>query len=277
MNKNGLAVQTRYEDCNMILRRITANFRRQDWMAVGIELIVVVVGVFLGLQASNWNQERISNQQSAQFTARLKADLRMEDWGYQLMIEYSREVLVNANRAVGALDGSAPLPDEALLISAYRATQYKEQVLRYRSTYDELISTGTIGLIHDQVLRETANRLYNSVVLANVAREGLQSRYRAAFRMSLPNDVQRALSKHCGDHLIVPGDFATIHAVLDYPCATGLSAQTIAASVKALRTNPDILPDLRLRIADIETRLFDMTSNNRDIVEHLRAIAKEKP
>jgi hypothetical protein len=130
----GLAVGARYEDYAVIRRRMAANFRRHDWTAVAIELIVVVVGVFLGLQASNWNQDRISNQQSAQFTARLKADLRLEDWGYQLMIEYSREVLANADRAVGALDGSAPLPDEALLISAYRATQYKEEVMRHRST-----------------------------------------------------------------------------------------------------------------------------------------------
>jgi hypothetical protein len=36
----------------MILRRITANFRHQDWMAVGIELVVVVLGVFIGAQAS---------------------------------------------------------------------------------------------------------------------------------------------------------------------------------------------------------------------------------
>ena len=37
----------------MILRRITANFRRQDWMAVAVELVVVVVlGVFIGVQAS---------------------------------------------------------------------------------------------------------------------------------------------------------------------------------------------------------------------------------
>ncbi len=36
----------------MILRRITANFRRQDWMAFGIELVVVVLGVFIGVQAS---------------------------------------------------------------------------------------------------------------------------------------------------------------------------------------------------------------------------------
>jgi hypothetical protein len=36
----------------MILRRITANFRHQDWIAVGIELVVVVLGVFIGVQAS---------------------------------------------------------------------------------------------------------------------------------------------------------------------------------------------------------------------------------
>lgn len=36
----------------MILRRITANFRRQDWMAVGVELVVAVLGVFIGVQAS---------------------------------------------------------------------------------------------------------------------------------------------------------------------------------------------------------------------------------
>lgn len=36
----------------MILRRITANFRRQDWMAVAVELVVVVLGVFIGVQAS---------------------------------------------------------------------------------------------------------------------------------------------------------------------------------------------------------------------------------
>lgn len=35
----------------MILRRITANFRRQDWTAVAVELLIVVVGVFIGLQA----------------------------------------------------------------------------------------------------------------------------------------------------------------------------------------------------------------------------------
>jgi hypothetical protein len=258
----------------MKLRRVAEHLKHLHWITIGIDLVIVVVGVFIGMQASNWNQERATNQQSAVFTAHLKADMREEDWGYQLLIAYNREVLANADHAVNALDGNAAMSDEALLVSAYRATQYKQR-LRRRSTYDELISTGTIGLIRDQTLRDTAMRLYNVPTFDNLVQEGKLSRYREAFRMSLPNDVQRTLGKLCGDRYIRTGDYTAIHGILDYPCSTGLSEQDIAESAKALRSNPNIVPLLRLRIADIETRLVDPTGNNRDIVENLRAIANE--
>jgi hypothetical protein len=260
----------------MKLRRVAEHFKHLHWTTIAIDLVIVVVGVFIGMQASNWNQQRATDQQSAVFTARLKADLRVEDWIYQFLIAYNREVLANANGAVDALEGKATLSDEALLVSAYRATQYRNRN-RHGATYDELISTGTIGLIHDQTLRDTAMRLYNIATFDNLVREGMQSRYREAFRMSLSNDVQRALGKHCGDRYIRPGDYAAIHGNLNYPCSTGLSAQDIAESAKALRSNPNIVPYLRLRIVDLETRLVDLTSNNRDIMENLRVIAQENP
>ncbi|MEO8440061.1 MAG: hypothetical protein ABI540_07550 [Spartobacteria bacterium] len=258
----------------MIRRRVIENFKNQQWTAVVIELVIVVLGVFIGLQASNWNQERASTGQAANFAERLKADLREEDWCYQLQIAYNRQVLENASRAASALEGNVTMSDEALLINAYRATQYKQRPRR-RSTYDELISTGTIGLIRDRALRDTAMRLYNSPTLENMAREGMQSRYREAFRMSLPNDVQRALAKNCGDRYVETGDYNAITGILDYPCTTGLSEQSIYESVKALRSTQNLLALLRLRIADIETRLVDLTSNNRDIMDHLRVIAGE--
>jgi hypothetical protein len=260
----------------MILRRLTQNLKQQHWTAIAIELMIVVLGVFIGMQVSNWNEEREINLKGNLFTERLKTDLRAEDWTYQFMISYHREVLANANRAAAALEDKATLSDEDLLVSAYRATQYRNRNRR-GSTYDELVSTGAIGLIRDQTLRDTAIRLYNLTVFDNLTREGMQSRYREAFRMSLPNDVQRALGKHCGDRVIRPGDYASIKGNLDHPCRTDLSAQDIAASARALRANPDIVRFLRLRIADLETRLFDMTRNNQEIMENLRAIAKEKP
>jgi hypothetical protein len=260
---------------NMIGRRVIGHLKNQQWTAFGIELVIVVLGVFIGIQVSNWNQERINSRQAANFAERLKADLREEDWGYQLLIAYNREVLANAERALAALEGRATMSDEALLVSAYRATQYKQK-LRRRSTYDELISTGTIGLIRDQKLRDTAMRLYNIPTIDNTVREGMQSRYREAFRMEVPNEVQRTLAKNCGDRYIEVGDYAAITGVLDYPCTTELSDQAIGEAAKALRSTPNLSPLLRLRISDIETRLVDLTNNNRTILDNLRAIATEK-
>jgi hypothetical protein len=260
----------------MILRRLSQSLKEQNWTAIWIEFILLVAGVFLGIQVANWNQEREANQKSKVFTERLRNDLRGEDWTYQFLITYNREVLANANRAVEALEGKSAISDEALLVSAYRATQYRNRNQR-GTTYDELVSTGNIDLIRDRTLRNTAIRLYNLAVFDNLVQEGIRSRYREAYRMSLPNQVQRAVSKHCGDRVSRPGDYTSIKGNLNYPCRTGLSAQDIAASASALRANPDILRFLRLRIADLETRMFDLTSNNRSVMENLRAIAKEKP
>ncbi|HVF35321.1 MAG TPA: hypothetical protein VND91_08355, partial [Candidatus Saccharimonadia bacterium] len=63
----------------MILRRVVAHFRRQEWTAIGIDLVIVVLGVVIGIQVSNWNQRRVVDQQAAAFTEHLKADLREED------------------------------------------------------------------------------------------------------------------------------------------------------------------------------------------------------
>ena len=42
----------------MILHRLTEHVRRQDWFAVFLDFVIVVVGVFIGIQVSNWNAAR---------------------------------------------------------------------------------------------------------------------------------------------------------------------------------------------------------------------------
>ena len=40
----------------MILRRVIHHVRNQEWTAIWIDLVIVVVGVFIGIQVSNWNE-----------------------------------------------------------------------------------------------------------------------------------------------------------------------------------------------------------------------------
>jgi hypothetical protein len=43
---------------SMITRRITEAVAKQNSSAASIELLIVVIGIFLGLQASSWYEER---------------------------------------------------------------------------------------------------------------------------------------------------------------------------------------------------------------------------
>lgn len=42
----------------MRLRRLKQHFSNQDWFAIGLDLVIVILGVFLGLQFGNWNSEK---------------------------------------------------------------------------------------------------------------------------------------------------------------------------------------------------------------------------
>jgi len=183
----------------------------------------------------------------------------------------------NAIAAEDALSGRTALPDEALLVAAYRATQYNAYIRR-RATYDELTSTGDIGLIRDTALRELAMHTYTADVFNEIILNGRSSEFRIAFRKAIPRDVQTTLSERCGDRLVPIGDYAAIEHVLDYPCTTTLPAAAIASSVAIIRADPNFAAALRLRIADLGTDLGNLTWFYKDdLRDKLRALAKEAP
>ena len=260
-----------------MIRRIVQNVRSRDWTAVVIELVVVTLGVFIGVQVSNWNADLETDRKSALFTSRLKADLREEAWGYEYQVGYYSQGLRNAIAAEDALAGRTELSDEALLVAAYRATQYNDYIRR-RATYEELTSTGDIGLIRDTALRELAMHTYTSAVFTEVVDKGRGSEYRIAFRKAIPRDVQTKLNEQCGDHLVAIGDYAAIERVLDYPCTTELPPASIAQSVAILRGNPNFAATMRLRIADLGTDLGNLTWFYKDdLRDKLHALAKDAP
>jgi len=55
-----------------IFRRAGQHLREQNWFALAAELVVVVVGVFLGLQAANWNEERQERDDEEAILVRLQ-------------------------------------------------------------------------------------------------------------------------------------------------------------------------------------------------------------
>lgn len=63
----------------MILRRISDAFRKQDWFTVGVETLIVVLGVFLGIQLGNWNDARKARSSEQQLLESLHKDVLLAE------------------------------------------------------------------------------------------------------------------------------------------------------------------------------------------------------
>lgn len=60
----------------MMLRRVIDHAKAQNWTAVVIDFIIVVMGVFIGIQLGNWNAARAERERREQVTQALLTDLR---------------------------------------------------------------------------------------------------------------------------------------------------------------------------------------------------------
>jgi len=60
----------------VILRRLSQSLKEQNWTAILIEFVLLVVGVFLGIQASNWNEARIGQARTKQALDAFRVDMR---------------------------------------------------------------------------------------------------------------------------------------------------------------------------------------------------------
>lgn len=130
----------------MILRRLAPRIRGYDWFAMAIELAVVVLGVFIALQASNWNDQRLQDHKADAFGQRLEEDLLVEALGYEMQVGYYSDVPANAEKAAVALTGKLVPADEALLVAAHRA--------EFRKTLPHAVHRAVSGACGDKIVAE---------------------------------------------------------------------------------------------------------------------------
>jgi hypothetical protein len=257
----------------MLLRRVIHHVRRQEWTAIFIDFLIVVFGVFMGIQVANWNQAQTDKRLGETFAQRLNNDLVVEAWTYMSVIEYLNDVQTNADIALAGLEGTNNISDEELLIAAYRATQYLAGI-RQRATYDELISTGKIALIADQALANIASLIYTNTPMDLIIDEGTNSAYRITFRKTVQVKTQDAIAQSCGDRFVEIGDFSGMKNPLHYPCKTDLNQVQIEQAVSLLKNNPAVLENLRLRAMNVRSLHSNLVFDNQDIFKALEDIKK---
>lgn len=137
----------------MILRRVIAHFRKQEWTAIGLDFLIVVVGVFVGLQVSNWNQFAGDRRAETEYLRQLQSDLHNIQTEIDAQIEFER---FHANLASEVFDliRNDTSETRALKITIGLNELTVRRTLRTQSpTFLDLQGSGNLELISDPALR----------------------------------------------------------------------------------------------------------------------------
>ena len=62
----------------MLLRRIKQHVENENWFSVFVDFVIVVVGVYVGIEVANWNEQRQEDQRGLEYMERLKADFESD-------------------------------------------------------------------------------------------------------------------------------------------------------------------------------------------------------
>lgn len=95
----------------MILRRIGQGIKEQDWFIVSIEIMIVVIGIFLGMQVTDWNEDRKAEQREADYLIALLDDLRTVRSNVTSSIDSHNALTSHGLKALEYLDGETVSDD----------------------------------------------------------------------------------------------------------------------------------------------------------------------
>jgi len=146
-----------------MLKRIAHYIRHHDWFAVGIEVLVVVIGLLLAFQFDRWREGRAEHQQERAYVDRLIADVQTDLPGieYAIALGRLRLELVDLLMRV-AEDPLAATATPTLFMGAITQAAYTYTPELTSYTFENLRSTGDLRLIRDETVKNTLFAYYGN-------------------------------------------------------------------------------------------------------------------
>ena len=216
----------------MIFKRAVARLRAQDWVAIGIELAIVIVGVFLGTWVANWNQQRQAARETRQTLLQLKPELRQLELFSKSARTYYATTGHYADTALAGWRGDPAVSDAQFVIAAYQASQ----VYGFNNngaSWALVFGASDLRNIPDSAARQALTRLmtfdYSTINIGAV-----QTRYRDRIREVIPDPIQQKVRDSCGD--VIDGAAGTV--VLRRTCPIAIDPALAAETADGLRRDP---------------------------------------
>jgi Family of unknown function (DUF6090) len=245
----------------MILRRVVEHVKTQNWFAVTLDFFIVVMGVFVGIEVANWNQARQDRQEEQRYYGQLLVDLRRDLETLSLAERRSDAFDEAAQLVIDRLGGKAsPQASPGRMAVAIHKAGWIFIPYASRGTYDELVSTGNLGLLRNSQLKSEIANYYGTFDIRrqwdSLLRDQ-QSDYWAETAGVLPRPVLRAAVRETEPTITPSEDRAIWQAARSHPRLLGMLIGMAAHQERVRRDSEIATAHATKLIADIEQHLKD--------------------
>ena len=153
----------------MLLRSVTKHVADQNWFAVFIDFLIVVVGVFIGIQVANWNADLGNKTLANEYISRLTVDFENIEQRLKENIQFFDDS-IKANNLVVAVISESIEPDlnnQSEFKKALGIVNSSRIPGCQSATYLEMQSAGDINLIKNNALKATLTEYNQTTEIAH--------------------------------------------------------------------------------------------------------------
>ena len=164
----------------MILHRFSQALLQQNWHTVTLEIVIVVIAIFLGLQVDGWNEVRKFRQDELIYLDKVLIDLLAMRTDLVDKIERNETNTERMTAALYALeDCDSSAEAETNIKYTLEHYQVSNPINYLDATYTEMVQSGALARMRDLVKKQKITYTFSAL-------RQLNARLRD-FRISMPN------------------------------------------------------------------------------------------
>ena len=254
----------------MILRRFAQALKEQNWTSIAIEFVLLVLGVFLGIQVANWNEARVEDAKARAYLARVHGNFASDLQSIERREMFWRQVIGHGKHAIRYAETGELVEGSAwkTVLAFYQSSQLWQWVTS-DSTYQEMRSGGELGLIRDQGLRDALSQYYLENGSGTAYLFMLQPEYRKIVRGLTPSVVADHIWAKCWQQ---PNPSEQYLLNCDSPVSEAQAQAVLAGYLE----DPGLLKELRFWVANQGVAL-NLIQNYNPLLKDMLARGKPEP
>jgi len=149
----------------MILARLSRAIRKQNWFAVVLEFVIVIAGVVIGFQVTEWASARAEAERRAVALDRLHDEVEDAVSTLQRLVNIYDESNANRTQAIEHIaNGDLEALDNDDMVSAVVSTSLFPAFSPRQGVYTEIVSSGMLSSLGDESFRDALGEYQASVV-----------------------------------------------------------------------------------------------------------------